>query len=459
MAVTAEPLSSRAVGEARQSQLRLVTSVRLRWFAVTGQLVAVGFVYLGLGFTLPLGPCLLLIVASAWLNILLRVWLPARHRMSTGLATTLLVYDILQLGALLYLTGGATNPFLVLIVAPVTISAATLPAGNTLLIGTVAAVVTAAMALVHQPLPWLEGRSVSLPWIYTAGVLASVYATMIFLGFYAWRLAKEAREMSTALAATELVLAREQRLHALDGLAAAAAHELGTPLATIALTARELERDLTSGTLSLPDCLEDVKLLGTQALRCREILQKLSRTPDAPDPVHGTLSITQLVEEAARPYRGRHPIEIDAKPESGLENARAAGGEPIGLRQPGVVYGLGNLIENAVAHASNAVEITLRWSATEVRIVIADDGSGFTPEILESLGDPYVTSRPLHGSLPADASNRRTATQKGLGLGFFIAKTLLERSGATLTAGNRSDGAGAAVTVVWPRTAFQASGM
>ena len=453
MDVIADTLRGRAMTAAAESQLRLQTNVRLRWFAVAGQMLAVGFVYLGLGFMLPVGPCLLLIAASAWLNIILRVRLPARHRLSPGLATALLVYDVLQLGALLYLTGGATNPFLVLIVAPVTVSAATLPTGNTIVIGMAAAVVTVAVAMTHWPLPWMEEGGVSLPWVYTLGILASVYASMIFLGLYAWRLAKEARQMSTALAATEQVLAREQRLHALDGLAAAAAHELGTPLATIVLTAKELERDLTAGTVRLEDCLEDVRLLNTQAMRCRDILHKLSRAPDAPDPMHATLSITQLIDEAAQPYRGRHPITVDAGADTTADGTPPAT-EPIGARQPGVIYGLGNLIENAVAYAASRVTITARWSASVVRVVIADDGPGFPPEILESLGDPYVTTRAIPGPPSADVTARGAGTAKGLGLGFFIAKTLIERSGATLMAANGSGGRGAVITIAWPREEF-----
>lgn len=453
MAAIVDIMRDRDVTVVTQSQLRLQTSVRLRWFAVAGQLLAVGFVSLGLGYPLPVGLCILLIAASAWLNIILRVGLTSRHRLSTGLSTALLVYDVLQLGGLLYLTGGATNPFLVLIVVPVTVSAATLPAANTIFIGLVAAAMALTVAATHWPLPWMDGGGVKLPWVYTLGVLASVHATMVFLGLYAWRLAKEARQMTTALAATELVLAREQRLHALDGLAAAAAHELGTPLATIVLTAKELERDLTAGTVALADCIDDVRLLSAQATRCRDILQKLSRAPDAPDPMHASMSVTQVIDEAAQPYRGRRTITVDAKPVAVTDGSRPAT-EPIGTRQPGVIYGLGNLIENAVAYAATQVAITARWGTAEVTIVIEDDGPGFSPEILDSLGDPYVTTRAIPAPTRPDA-HRGTGAAKGLGLGFFIAKTLLERSGATLIAANAADARGAIVTVVWPRRGFE----
>lgn len=432
--------------ERKGSLLRLQTGVRLRWFAVLGQLIAISVVHFGLGFALPIGYCLSIIALSAWLNVFLRVRFPARHRLSTGFATTLLAYDILQLGALLYLTGGIDNPFVLLLVAPVTVSAATLPAVNTIALGLLAAAVTIVIVPYHLPLPWYGSGELGLPALYKLGILASVLASMGFLAFYAWRLSKEARQMTAALAATELVLAREQRLHALDGLAAAAAHELGTPLSTIVLVTKEMEQALG------PDHpqADDVALLRSQAQRCRDILQKLTRQPSEQDPMHAHLTVVELIEEAARPYRkGETAIRIDA-PAVG----DGAAPEPLGERRPGVIHGLGNLIENAADFAATKVDITARWSASEVTITISDDGPGIPDEIIESLGEPYVTTRPgaaANGESIAPAGERHS----GLGLGFFIAKTLLERSGADVIIGNRETGTGAVVRVRWSRAAFQ----
>ena len=225
---------------------------------------------------------------------------PARTRLSSQLATSLLAYDILQLAGLLYLTGGVENPFTFLLVAPVTVSAATVPPRATVTLGILAAAASAWLVAHHHPLPWYGGAGLAMPQLYKLGILASVLSGMVFLALYVWRLAKEARQMTDALAATEMVLAREQQLHALDGLAAAAAHELGTPLATITLVTKELARELP------PDSpiAEDIALLQAQAVRCREILRKLTRTPAEPDPLHARMSITQLIDEAAGPYRG-----------------------------------------------------------------------------------------------------------------------------------------------------------
>jgi two-component system, sensor histidine kinase RegB len=439
-------LSERHRREGSESRLRLQTAVRLRWFGVVGQLITVCVVYLVLDFPLPFGICLAFIALSAWLNVFLRIRYPARTRLGTPLATCLLAYDILQLSALLYLTGGIENPFTFLLVAPVTVSAATLPPRNTIALGLVGAAATVLLAFYHLPLPWFREIRFDLPTIYEVGLLASVLSGMIFLALYAWRLAKESRQMADALAATEMVLAREQQLHALDGLAAAAAHELGTPLSTITLVAKELTRDARPGS----QLAEDLALLQTQAVRCREILKKLTRAPSEPDPLHARMSVTQLIEEAAGPYRGfSAELVVSASPEADGDGEVAL--EPIGERRPGAIHGLANLVENAVDFAKSRVEITARWSAREVAITIADDGPGVPTDVMDALGEPYVTTRPAR---PRGAT--KDGEPSGLGLGFFIAKTLLERSGATISLDNRErPQRGAIVHISWPREVFE----
>jgi two-component system sensor histidine kinase RegB len=432
-------------GEPVESRLRLQTIIRLRWFGLVGQLLTVAVVYLVFGFEFPVGYCLLFIAISAWVNVFLRLRFAGRHRLTANFASALLAYDTLQLVALLYLTGGIENPFVILIVAPVTVSAATLPRRHTMALGALAFASTALLLLVPTwPLPWHAGQRFDLPAIYEVGMFAAVTACMLFLGIYTWRLSKEARQMSAALTATELVLAREQQLHALDGLAAAAAHELGTPLATIVLVTKELEREITPGT----PLASDVALLRSQAQRCREILQRLTRQPSEPDPLHSTVTVTQLLAEAVEPHRrSAVRIEIDARPAA--NGGQETSAEPVGERRPGVIYGLGNLVENAVDFAQEKVRIVARWSDDRVEVTIEDDGPGFPPELMETLGEPYVTTRPA-SRLGAQAE------QGGLGLGFFIAKTLLERSGASIELDNRKPPErGALVRIVWPRPAFE----
>ncbi len=427
-----------------ESRLRLRTIVRLRWLAILGQLATVCAVRLVLDFPLPIGDCLIFIALSAWLNVFLTVRFPARHRLGTRFATAVLAYDILQLAALLYLTGGIENPFSVLIVAPVTVSAATLPPRNTILLGVIAAAATGVIVVEYLPLPWRRGFALDLPIVYKLGIFAAVCASMTFLALYAWRLAKESRQMSAALTATELVLAREQKLHALDELAAAAAHELGTPLSTIALVAKELEHGMVANSA----VAEDLALLRSQAQRCREILQKLTARQSEADPLFGSFTVRELIEEAVRPYRDLgKTIEISAAAVPGLEGDAAR--EPTGERQPGMIHGLGNIIENAVEFSTARVGIYASWTAEFVSIVVADDGPGFPPELMDTLGEPYVTSR-------TPGMGRKRTNASGLGLGFFIAKTLLERSGASLVLDNKGPPRrGAVVRIDWRRPNFE----
>lgn len=427
----------------RESQLRLVTSVRLRWAAVIGQLIAVAVVMGVYGFPMEVGSCLILIAMSAWLNVFLAIRYPARHRFSTPVATTLLTYDILQLAGLLYFTGGIQNPFAVLLAAPVMVGASTLPSRHTLLLGVLVAACAGILIFQYYPLPWFQGLRIELPRDFKVGIFAALISATAFLAFYTWRLNKEARQMSAALAATDMVLASEQRLHALDGLAAAAAHELGTPLSTIVLVAKELEHELGSDSRYI----EDLQLLHAQAKRCREILQKLTRSPDDRDPMHASVTIKELLDEASSPYRSSGKrIVISAHPLT--TGGASPSEEPLGIRRPGVIYGLGNLIENAVGFAASEVQIDARWTDEAVRVTISDDGPGFAPELMDSIGEPYITTRRYQ--------DRGDKGHSGLGLGFFIAKTLLERSGATVNFSNRDQPlTGAIIQIVWPRDAFE----
>jgi len=422
------------------SRLRLLTIVRLRWFAVLGQLVAVAVVNLGYGFPLPVGYCLLLIAVSAWLNVFLRLKFLPRHRLTNWFATSLLAYDLLQLAALLYLTGGIENPFIVLIVAPVTVSAASLPGRNTVLLGAIAMLATVALAFFHFPLPWAGAPRPEFPSDYRFGLLVAMLACTNFLAIYAWRLSHEARQMSAALTATELILAREQHLHALDGLAAAAAHELGTPLGTIVLVSKEMASQVPAGS----PLRDDIELMQAQAERCREILQKLTRQPGDQDPMHASMTLEQIIDESAEPHRAAgKQILVRCAP----EDPDAPSHPPEAERLPGVIYGIGNLIENAVDFAVDRVEISANWSDEQVLVVISDNGPGFAPEIIDNIGDPYVTTRSSHG---------RRGDKSGLGLGFFIAKTLLERSGATMEFDNKpAPRSGAIVRIIWPRAVFE----
>jgi two-component system sensor histidine kinase RegB len=433
---------------AGDSRLRLQTIVRLRWLAVLGQSLTVIVAYWVLGMDLPIGGCFAVIALSAWLNVALRIRYPASQRLRSNYAFIMLGYDILQLGALLYLTGGLENPFAFLLIAPVAVSASTLPVRVTIALGVLAIGVASLLTRFHYPLPWFGDAYLNLPLPYVLGIWAAVVAGILFIGLYSWRTAEEGRRMAEALAAAEVVLAREQKLSALDGLAAAAAHGLGTPLATIAVVTKELLRDANEADPHHDDLL----LLRAQAERCREILKELAGRGEQLDIIVSRMPVTHLIEEVVEPNRAiTVPIEVQARPFAGVEPGSPAAREPVTQRNPGVIYGLGNLVENAIDFAATKVEVDAQWNQDEVRIVIADDGEGFPPNVLEQLGDPFVTTRPGESW-----GEEQPDEHIGMGLGFFIAKTLLERSGAQLELANRTEPErGAVVTVIWPRSKFE----
>lgn len=417
--------------------VRLDTLVRLRWLSIIGQTVAVFVVYFGLEFDLPIYACLAVIVLSAWLNIALRIRFQQARRLEPSRAAWLLAFDIGQLAVLMYLTGGLDNPFSFFFLGPVLLSATALPARMTMLLGLFAIACATLLIFFHEPLPWSEeyGPMPVLPNLYMLGVWFSIALAIFFISIYAWQISEESRQLVNALAATELVLAREQHLTQIDGLAAAAAHALGTPLSTISVIARELEREIDPKS---PHA-EDVRLLREQAQRCRDILAKLNELQAEGVPFDG-LPLSTLLQEVAEPHR-HFGIAIDVKIPQGQPS-------PVAARNPAILYGLGNLVENAVDFARERVEISAEWTADTVSVVIADDGPGFAPEVISRIGEPYVRSRRLR---------RMYATgDTGMGLGFFIAKTLLERTGAKLTFVNRAlPESGAVVAIRWPREVFE----
>ena len=423
----------------RPRNVRLDTLVRLRWLAVLGQFGAVLVVHFGLEFEVPIWACLAVIALSALLNVALRLGFRETQWLEPDRAAWLLGFDIAELAALLYLTGGLENPFAYLLLGPVLISATALPPRMTLLIGTFAMVCATVLVFVHYDLPWDAEDPLQLPEIYMVGVWLSILLAIGYIGVYTWQIAEEARQLSDALAATELVLAREQHLSQLDGLAAAAAHELGTPLSTITVVVREIERALDPKS---PHA-EDVKLLREQAQRCREILAKITELPTG-EPFDRT-PLSALIEEAVAPHRNFGiAIGVTLPPDRSRE--------PSGARNPAIRYGLGNLIENAVDFAHRRVEIFAQWTDDDVSITISDDGPGFAPEVIDRIGAPYVTHRRPGPRGPEGDED----AVFGLGLGFFIAKTLLERSGAKLSLTNQAPPLhGATISVTWSRADFE----
>lgn len=406
-------------------RVNLRTLVYIRWAAVLGQLATVVVVHWGLGFPLPFYACLAVIGTSALLNVVVTLTQRLNRRLPDRIAAAYLAYDTLQLTVLLYLTGGLQNPFSLLVVAPVTVSATVLSRRATVGLGFLALVCVTGLALFHMPMPWDPRESFDLPGLYTAGLWEALVLGVLFVAAYVGSVSEEARKMSDALSATQIALVREQRVSELGALAAAAAHELGSPLATIAVTAKEMSRELS------PDdpLADDVQLLLEQSERCRDILAQLSRRPEAGRELpYAEMAFPTLVEMAAQPYR-----------ESGVAvafNARPEDDAPVPQvrRSEEILHGLGNFIQNAVQFAQTRVDVETRWDAETILVRVRDDGPGIPSGLLDRLGEPYVSTR----------------GEGHMGLGVFIAHTLLTRTGAQVRIVNRATG-GAEVTVRWPR--------
>ncbi len=438
-------LDARPAVNALRGPVRLRTLTTLRWLAVGGQSLAILTVHFAVGFATPLGLCIMAIAASAWLNLFTALRFSPQRFLTDREAAAYIAFDIVQLCTLLSFTGGLLNPFSALIIAPVMIAASFLALRYTVLIAALALAGVGVLALYHMPLPWRAGEILELAPIYKFGVWAALSFSVMFFAAYAHRIAAESAQVRSALAATQLVLEREQRLSALGGLAAAAAHELGTPLATIQLTAREMQRELENDEM----LRDDAALLVDQVKRCREILGRLSQHGEAGDAIHDRVDVVGLLKEAASPF-----LEKAGGPEIRIETESGDGAtEPMLRRRQEIIYGLRNFVENAVGFAREDVRVGAAWTAERLAITIDDDGPGFSAEILARLGEPYVSSR--FAARRPDGLRAASARTGGMGLGFFIAKSLLEGTGAEVSWANRETG-GARVGVAWPVSAIAA---
>lgn len=419
-------------GPGSAGRVRLRTLVYIRWAAVAGQFATLLIVHYGLGFPLPIVWALAVVTVSALLNIAVTPGRPLAAYLEDRPAAFYLAYDIAQLSALLYLTGGLQNPFSVLILAPVIVSATVLSRRSTISLGVLSAVLITLLALWHQPFPW-RGGGLALPELYVMAIWEALILGIVFIAAYVGSVAQEARRMSNALAATQMALAREQQLSALGGLAAAAGHELGSPLATIAVVAKEMKRAVAKGS----ELAEDVDLLIEQSERCRDILAALSRAPETdPGEPFARLPISALIEASGEPYAGG-PIVLEFHRQP-LDDSETF--EPNVDRSPEILHGLGTLIENAVQFADSRVDVETSWDALSITVTVRDDGPGFAPGVRERLGEPYVSSRDNEGHM---------------GLGVFIASTLLGHTGASLNFTNNEAG-GASVAVRWNRSTIEA---
>jgi two-component system sensor histidine kinase RegB len=423
-------------GVPRRGRLRVRALTTLRWLAVAGQTITVLFVAYVLELPTPVPACLAIIALAAWLNVLVSLAVSGQRLATDNEAAAHIAFDILQLSALLYLTGGIINPFSLLLIGPTVLAAATLPARQVVSLALLAIAACVFLAITSLPLPSPNAEPYDPPLRNRIGAIMARVLGIAFTSAYAWYAAQEAARMELALDTAHTVLAREQRLSALGALAAAAAHELGTPLATISIVAKELSRNSPPGPLK-----EDADLLVAQAERCRDILFRLTRAPETTDAVHERMSLLQVVQESIAPHARRPDVRVEAV-------VSGPHGEPAPeiWRLAEVLHALTAFVENAVDFARSEILVTARFDPRHIAVEVRDDGPGFSPEVLTKLGEPYVTSRP---------SETMRSGHVGMGLGFFIAKTLLERTGATVDFRNGRRG-GAVITARWRRDAIEA---
>lgn len=418
-------------GQPGPEPIRLRTLILLRWVAIAGQLAAVGGALL-IGARFPIMAVLAVIALAVALNIALAA--RAGRRISAREAAWQLGFDLAQIAALLALTGGLANPFALLLLAPVTIAATTLPVRHLLALGLATFVMLTLAAVFAQPLTFGPGVLFSLPRPLLVGHWFAIVIGAVFFAAYARLVAAEVSASEDALFAARMALEREQRLQHLGGVVAAAAHELGTPLATIKLVSAELSDELSEALPEREDLAEDLALLRQSADRCRDILKSMGSS-GRDDLLIRSAPLAEVLAEAAAPHRDRGArIELES-----------AGEVPIVLRDAAVIHGLRNLIQNAVDFAGATVTVASGSDRRDIWVRVSDDGPGFPPALLPRIGSPFLTTRPR-------AEDGRS--YEGMGLGLFIAKALLERSGARLRFGNGARGA--EVTVTWPRERIEA---
>ena len=456
MSDTFDPTSQNSRSSwARSNWVRMRTLIYLRWMAVIGQSAAILMATQILDIQLRLDYCGMLIALSALYNIGATVLFPANKRLSQREAALTLFFDMAQLAALLFLTGGLTNPFAVMILAQAIISATVLSLRATIILAAITLVVTAFLMRYYIPLQDINGVLLETAPTLVVGMWAAISISVVFLSVYARRVSLETYSMSEALSATQFALEREQKLTTLGGVVAAAAHELGTPLATIKLASAELIEELADQ----PELRADAELIRSQAERCRDILTSMGNQGKQDRHVM-TAPFSAVVLEAAEPHSDRG-IEFIFRVQ-GSTDIHDAADEPDISRRSEIIHGLRNLVQNAVDFAIETIWIDLDWTDDKLIVRIGDDGRGYPPDILARIGDPFVTKR------PAQVRQKRRPGYEGMGLGLFIAKTLLERTNAKLTFTNGSLRPlskdtdpelalppGAIVELIWDRTSIE----
>ena len=402
------------------------TLVFLRWIAIFGQLFSVNLVYFFLDLDFPVLLCHIAIGIGLFTNVYLQFGLKA-NLLKDLYSCSFLMYDIIQLSILLFLTGGIFNPFAILLIVPTIVSSTFLSMGSTIILGSSTIFLLFILTFFKMPLPGMEEYVLSFPNYYVTGILISLIIGLIFLSYFGIRFAGETKKRSDALNKLQQILAKEYELESLGGQAAAAAHSLGTPLATISVVSKEMRKEVGDDS----KLTKDLDLLISQTKRCSEILKKISQKKIISDEFLSSMTFEDLLEEIIKSFKESTEKNIKLNTEKDTNKIDIK-------RNPELVYGLRNFIGNAIKFAYQKVQISIISDNINLYILIEDDGPGFPEDIMKALGEPYIKSR-----------SKLYKDNAGLGLGTFLGKTLLERKSALITFENNSSLNGARVRIKW----------
>ena len=406
----------------------------LRYIAIFGQFFAINIVYFYLGLPFPIEASYAVISAGFITNLYLQFKIKI-NQLKDLYASIFLVFDLIQLSILLYLTGGIFNPFCFLLIIPAIVSSTFLSMGTTIILGIITSVLLLVISFIHLPLPGEDMNLLHFPNFYKIGIVISIFIGLIFLSYFGIRFAGETKKRSEALNKLQEVISKEYELESLGGQAAAAAHSLGTPLATISVVAKELKKEIGSNT----ELSKDVDLLISQTKRCSEILKQISKKQIEEDIFLSSIKFEDLLEEIISSFKETSSKEISlsvAKDENKISIQRT----------PEIIYGLRNFIGNAVKFSKSKVKINLFSDKNLIEIKINDDGPGIPEDIIKKIGEPYIKSK-----------SKELSSNSGLGLGTFLGKTLLERQNAKLSFKRNSDLGGALISITWNPKSFSNS--
>ena len=406
----------------------------LRYIAIFGQFIAINLVFFYLDLKFPIKDSYVIISIGLLTNLFLQFRIRVNQLKDTY-ASLFLLYDLFQLSALLYLTGGILNPFSILMIIPTIVSSTFLSMGTTIILGVITSFLLFLLSYTHLPLPGLESNIFDVPNFYKQGILISILIGLIFLSYFGIRFAGETKKRSEALNKLQEVISKEYELESLGGQAAAAAHSLGTPLATISVVAKELKKELGNE----KEYSKDIDLLISQTKRCSEILKKISKKQIEEDKFLSSIKFEDLIQEIINSFNetSSKTIELMVNDDTNKLAIR---------RTPEIIYGLRNFIGNAVKFSKSRVKINLTSNQKIIEIKIYDDGPGIPEDIFEKIGEPYIKTR-----------SKELISNAGLGLGSFLGKTLLERQGAKLLFRKNGELGGALVVITWSANNFNNS--